>query len=124
MLLSRKLPIAAIVITLASILSASVAGIVVGTTSLQKAEFKALGAISDGRRNQIQTYLEKIKSDLVITSKRPDIVEAFTSFEDAWNYIEGDPMQSLQDRYIHTNPHPVGKKQLLEDAEKERNEQE
>ena len=119
MLLSRKLPIAAIVITLASILSASVAGIVVGTTSLQKAEFKALGAISDGRRNQIQTYLEKIKSDLVITSKRPDIVEAFTSFEDAWNYIEGDPMKSLQDRYIHNNPHPVGKKQLLEDAEKD-----
>ena len=70
MLLSCKLPIAAIVITLASILSASVAGILIGTSSLQKAEFKALGAIADGRRNQIQTYLQKIKSDLVITSKR------------------------------------------------------
>ncbi|MAI44781.1 MAG: hypothetical protein CMB79_02640 [Filomicrobium sp.] len=47
MLLSCKLPIAAIVITLASILSASVAGILIGTSSLQKAEFKALGAVAE-----------------------------------------------------------------------------
>ncbi len=119
MLLSRKLPIAAIVIAITSIIGASTAGIIIGSYGLERAEYRALGSIADGRRNQIQTYLEKIKTDLVITSKRPDVVEALTSFDDAWKYVEGDVTKSLQDRYIHENPHPTGKKQLLLDAEKD-----
>ncbi len=119
MLLSRKLPLSAIALTIVSIIGASTAGIMIGSEGLERAELRALGATADGRRNQIQTYLEKIKTDLIITSKRPDVVEALTSFDDAWQYIEGNVTRSLQARYIHNNPHPTGKKQLLVDAEKD-----
>lgn len=117
MLLSRKLPLVAIAITVISIFAASATGIWVGTDALREAEIRSLGAVADSRRNRIQAYLESIKSDLMITSKRADVAEAVTSFDDAWSYIEGDAMRVLQKRYIHDNPHPVGKKQLFEDAE-------
>ncbi|MFY0612050.1 MAG: methyl-accepting chemotaxis protein [Hyphomicrobiaceae bacterium] len=117
MLLSRKLPVAAIVLTITSIVAASAAGIIVGSRSLEKASFQSLSAVAEGRRNQVQTYLERIASDLEITAGREDVADAVTSFTDAWQFIEGDATKTLQDRYITNNPHPTGKKQLLDDGE-------
>ena len=117
--LSRKLPIAAVILTVASIVLASAAGMIIGSRSLETASLQSLSAIADGRRNQIQTYLERIRTDLVITAQRAEVVEAMTSFTDAWQYIDGEPVQQLQARYIENNPHPTGKKQLLDDAEKD-----
>lgn len=119
MLLSRKLPIFAAALTITSIVAASGAGIIIGSSSLERASYQSLSAIADGRRNQIQTYLEKIRTDLEITASRPDIAEATTSFADAWEFVEGDKVEELQNRYIHNNPHPTGQKQKLDDAEKD-----
>ena len=119
MLLSRKLPIAAISLTVASIVAVSSAGIMVGSQSLEKSFVQTVSAIADGRRNQVQTYLDSIRMDLKITAARPDVAEAITSFSDAWQYIGKQPTKELQDRYIHSNPNPIGKKQLMDDAEKD-----
>ena len=119
MLIARKLPLAAIALTITSIIGASAAGLMIGSNSIEKAEFRTLSALADGRRNQIQTYLEKIKTDLIITAGRQDVAQALASFNTAWNEISGETTQVLQDRYINNNPNPVGKKQLLDDAGKD-----
>lgn len=113
MLLSKKLPVAAAVLTIFALAIASIAAIFIASGSLEKASYEKLSAIADGRRNQLDTYLENIEKDLVTVSSRKDFASAMRSFDKTWTKIEGKPEGELQNRYIHNNSHPVGKKQNL-----------
>lgn len=113
MLLSKKLPLAAAILTILSISIASFAAIYIASNSLEKASFEKLSAIADGRRNQIDTYLNNIEKDLLITSARKDIASAVRSFDKTWDAVGENPLAELQKRYIHDNSHPAGEKQKL-----------
>ena len=119
MLLSRKLPLAAAILTIISIAVASTAGIIIGSRSLEHAAFGTLSAVADGRRNQIELYLKNIEDDLITTSERSDIVDAVKAFTDVWIFVGDKPTEELQKRYIHENPHPIGEKQNLHTAQKD-----
>ncbi len=116
MLLSRKLPLAAAILTIISIAIASTAGILIGSRSLEHAAFGTLSAVADGRRNQIELYLKNIEDDLITTSERSDVVDAVKAFTDVWIFVGDKPTEELQRRYIHENPHPIGEKQNLHTA--------
>lgn len=64
MRLSTKLPLAAAVLTVVSIAVSSLAGIVVSSNSLDTTYRQKLAAIADGRRNQLETYLEATRKDV------------------------------------------------------------
>lgn len=113
MLLSKKLPVAAAILTIFSIAVASIAAIFIASSSLEKASYEKLSAIADGRRNQIDTYLLNIEKELVTVSGRKDIASAMRSFDKTWAKIEGSQKEELQKRYIHDNAHPVGEKHKL-----------
>lgn len=113
MLLSKKLPIAAAILTIFALAIASIAAIFIASGSLEKASYEKLSAIADGRRNQLDTYLGNIEKELVTVSARKDFASAMRSFDKTWAKIEGKPESELQNRYIHNNSHPIGEKQKL-----------
>lgn len=117
MLLSRKLPLAAAILTLVSVGVASMAALWIGSNSLEIAAYEKLDAVADGRRNQIETFLHNIEKDLTAVAARKDVASAATSFAKVWSDVGENPMEELQKRYITDNPNPTGEKHLLNTAE-------
>lgn len=116
MLLSRKLPLAAMVLSVLCIAVVSVASIVIGTDGLTDASNKNLSSLADGRRNQLDTFLSNVEKHLLSTANRDLVGTAMTKFDQAWNQIEGNPLTELQKRYIKDNPNVLGEKHLLNSA--------
>ncbi|MEX3011802.1 methyl-accepting chemotaxis protein [Hoeflea sp. TYP-13] len=80
MLISRKLPLAAALLTVVSIAASSIGGLVISSNAL-KSEYDAkLSAIADGRRNQIETYLEATKKDIEEIAVTPNVAAALNLF--------------------------------------------
>ena len=117
MLLSKKLPITIVSISLLSIAIASSAGLYLGSSSLTAAAYDRLSAVVDGRRNELKAYLDRIKFQLRDVAESATTRQALLDFSIAWPMVEGDKGAELQRRYIKDNPHPTGKKQLLESAQ-------
>ena len=68
---------------------------------------------------KVAHYLDGIQNDLVLTASNPFAVKAVQEFSEAWNVwsiLGGDPQELLKKAYIDDNPHPAGKKHLLEAA--------
>lgn len=117
MLLSRKLPLAAVVLTLVSIGIASSAALWIGSNSLKTASVEKLTAVVAGRQSLIETFLTNVEKDLLAVAGRKDIFSAVTSFGKVWEGIGDKPEQELQRRYITNNPNPIGEKHLLDTAD-------
>ncbi|MCR9135961.1 MAG: methyl-accepting chemotaxis protein [Alphaproteobacteria bacterium] len=119
MLISRKLPLAAAVLTIVSIGAASVASFIISSDIVKEQAYEKLEAVADGRRNQVETYLTGIHKDLRALSNDADVERAFNAFQLNWPLLGANPANELQDRYIDNNPHPVGSKHLLDSAGKD-----
>lgn len=116
MLLSRKLPLAAALLTLISVGVASAISLYVGPRIVTETANEKLGAIASGKRNQIDTFLENIQKDIVAVAERKEIAAALVGFSKVWSDIEGPADEALQKRYVTDNPNPVGQRHLLETA--------
>ncbi|WP_419908118.1 methyl-accepting chemotaxis protein [Hoeflea sp.] len=117
MLISRKLPLAAALLTIVAIGASSVAALVISSNTLERKSYEKLEAVADGRRNQVETFLRTVDKDLNALVGDPEVSNAFSAFKFGWRYMEGDAVTELQKRYIEDNPHPVGEKHLLDSAE-------
>jgi methyl-accepting chemotaxis protein len=116
MLLSRKLPLAAALLTLISVGVASAISLYVGPRIVTQSANEKLGAIASGKSDQIDTFLLNIQKDINAVSERKDVAAALVGFSKVWSDIEGAPEEALQKRYITDNPNPAGQKHLLETA--------
>lgn len=114
--ISKKLPIAAAVLTLVTVGVASIASYMVASHHLSAKSDEKLQAIADGRRNQIESYLASIQTDIVRMSKDEQTANAFVQMNSAWGLMSGDKMAELQKRYITDNPNPIGEKHKLDTA--------
>ena len=117
MLISRKLPLAAALLTIVAIGASSVAALVISSNTLERKAYEKLEAVADGRRNQVETYLKTIEKDLKTLVADPEVGNAFSAFKFGWRYMEGDAVTELQKRYIDDNPHPAGQRHLLDTAD-------
>lgn len=117
MLISRKLPIAAAILTTVCVGVTSFASLSVSSHFLEAKSVAQLQAVADGRRNQVSTYLNSIKSDLDTIAKTEKTISSFAGFTYRFNGVAGEKMQELQSRYITNNPNPTGEKDLLDTAE-------
>lgn len=117
MLLSRKLPLTGALLTIFSIAVASAIGIYFGSIGIEKSAIQKLEAIVDGRKNQIETYLESIEKEVIATSQRKDVVAGLAAFNKVFEQVEGNKKEELQRRYITENPFPTGSKHDLITAE-------
>jgi methyl-accepting chemotaxis protein len=116
MKLSVKLPLAAAVITLASIGVISAIGVSINSNFLQELSGEKLQAIADGRRNQLRTYLDSIKDDVVRMAEAEGTILAVGSLQFAWTKIYEDQKEELQRRYIVENSHDANQRDKLDDA--------
>jgi methyl-accepting chemotaxis protein len=116
MLISRKLPLAAAVMTIVSIGVASVAALQIASGALGAKSAETLVAIADGRRNQVQTYLASVEQDLLATSQNNLLRIALEGFKFDWGFLGDGVTAELQKRYITDNPNPAGERQKLDTA--------
>lgn len=114
--ISKKLPIAAAILTIITVGVASMASYMVASHHLAVKSDEKLQAIADGRRNQIESYLGTIQTDLTRMSKDEHTANAFIQMSSAWGLMPGDKTAVLQKRYITDNPNPIGEKHKLETA--------
>ena len=118
MLLSRKLPLAAALLTIVSIGVASTASFQIASGALDSKTSATLEAIADGRRNQVQTYMANLEQDLVATSQNNLLRIALEGFKYDWGFLGLDVSQELKRRYITDNPFGDGERRKYDTAQK------
>jgi methyl-accepting chemotaxis protein len=112
MKISRKLPIAAAVLTIVTVATSSIASLVVSSNLVEQKAGEKLQAVVDGRRNQVETYLASIHDDITSFSTSENAAAAAKAFAFGWGGVVkgGDRQTVLQKRYIEDNPNPVGER--------------
>ena len=116
MLISRKLPLAAAVLTIVSIGVASTASLMIASGTVRQEAQEKLEAVADGRRNALEIYLQSVLQDLGTQALSKNTISALNSFMAAWNVSGDNAQEEMQRRYITDNPNEVGKKDLLDTA--------
>lgn len=116
MRISKKLPLAAVSLTLFAILVGAATSLSISTKFLQESAQEKLQAIADGRRNQLETYLQAIEDDVRSISTNALSIRAVDKFAFYFPYAGDDPKVELQRRYITDNPHPLGERHKLDSA--------
>ena len=111
MLLSRKLPIAAAVLTIVSISAASIVSLQIASGALEAKTMEKLEAIADGRRNQLETFLANLQQDLTATSQNNLMRIALEGFKYDWGFLGEGAAEELKRRYVSENPFPAGERQ-------------
>ncbi|TFE98661.1 hypothetical protein B5M44_09305 [Shinella sumterensis] len=119
MRISRKLPLAAAVLTLLSIGAASAVSLIVSAETVTDQVMQKLEATADGRRNEARAYLEGMKLDLISMASAMPTTQAFYGFAGAWGALGAEPSKELHKRYIADNPNPPSERYLLDTAKKD-----
>lgn len=112
--LSRKIPI---VIIAAAAISAILLTLF-AVYEFEEYSERNLGVSFDAqtklRLSEIELYFNDISSDLRIVAESPMTQKALLAYARAWKMTEGNPESTLQEKYITTNPYPIGSKHLLD----------
>ena len=80
MLIFRKLPLAAAILTVVSIAASSAGGLFISSNALKQEYQEKLSAIADGRRNQLETYLDSAHKDVDEIAVTHDVAAALNLF--------------------------------------------
>lgn len=118
MLISRKLPLAAALLTIVSIGASSMVSLQIGASALNQKIVEKLEAVVDGRRNQLETFLANLEQDLEATSQNNLMRIALEGFKYDWGFLGADVTPELKRRYITENPFPEGERQKYDTAQK------
>jgi methyl-accepting chemotaxis protein len=116
--ISRK--ILALMIT-ASVLGSAITGALIVTQAkehLMVSLTQKMEALRDAKKGEVEAYFNTIKDNLAITAHNEETIRTIKEFQSAWFELglEGNPKQTLHKLYIDSNPNPVGKKDMLDDA--------
>ena len=114
--ISKKLPIAAAILTLITVGVTSVTSYMVASEYLSLKSDEKLQSIADGRRNQVESYLDSIEIDIRRMSTDEQAASAFIRMFQSWSMMSGNKTVELQKRYITDNPNPLGEKHKLDTA--------
>lgn len=118
MLISRKLPMAAALLTIMSIGASSIVSLQIGSSAVNEKIVEKLEAVVDGRRNQLETFLANLQQDLTATSQNNLMRIALEGFKYDWGFLGADVSPELKRRYITENPFPAGERQKYDTAQK------
>lgn len=88
----------------------------VSASNIEEQAEERLSALAKVRSDDLSHYLESIVQDLTVTAGSPFVQTALEDFDAAWKTGEGDVATTLQNAYIHDNPHPLGEKDALMSA--------
>lgn len=116
MKISKKLPLAAVSLTVLAITVGTITSLTVSGQFLKEGAAEKLQAIADGRRNQLETYLTAIEDDMKSLATIELTIRAADKFGYYFEYAGDNPQEELRNRYVNDNPHPEGEKHLLDTA--------
>lgn len=108
-----------IVIVALALIAAFTTGMVAYTHSergMRAAAESKLLALLQSRKNTLDSYFTMVNEDLRLLAVSPLVRDALRKFKGNWNEQGDIPMDRLQRLYITNNPHPIGKKDSLDDA--------
>ncbi len=88
MLISRKLPLAAAILTVVSIAASSAGALFISSNALKQEYQEKLSAIADGRRNQLETYLDGARKDVDEIAVTHDVAAALNLFGIGLSMVE------------------------------------
>ena len=112
--ISRKLPL--VIATLCVVASVSVA--IVSYLDFRRNIFQqsqeSLEVLTESRADALVTWFENLGGDVSALGRDPTVVSAVNAFNSSFNLMIDSA--GLQQAYIANNPHPVGQKQLLDQA--------
>ncbi|MFI4984136.1 MAG: methyl-accepting chemotaxis protein [Rickettsiales bacterium] len=113
----------AVKLPLAFVCAALITGGAVAYTSKQHATTSAMNMVTadfkiyvDTKKNEMETLLKSVDSDLYIQATNPLVVHAIKEFAPSYEKLN-EPMNHLQTAYISNNSHPTGEKNQLMYAE-------
>ena len=114
--ISHKIPL---MVAVAAILT----GAIVGTITYIRSEQTVLTGVENkmtallkARENALKAYLSSLLEDQHLFGTNPYTAQAIKEFTAAWNEIPENHTKTLHKLYIDENPHPIGQKDKLEDA--------
>ena len=114
--IATKLPL--IIVTLCLAVSSAIG--VLGYFSFQRTILsevqKSYQIVTEERRAALQAWFDEIGDDIVDIGQNPSVADAITGLGNVFGVMMDDPTAYLQAAYIDTNPHPVGQKDLLDQA--------
>ncbi len=106
MLLSKKLALAAVLISVASIGIARFASLQLSSSALAKKTVEKIEAVADGRRNQLETYLANVELDISSLAQGALATNAASARGDARLY-EREGLVPLREEPHPRSGHPV-----------------
>lgn len=114
--ISTKLPL--VILGSAMIVGSGIgfASYLTARSSISEMSQDHLQASAEVARDEFTKYLEAIERDLHAVATNPVTGQAISDFSGAWHGLQ-HPMQTLQAAYIGNNPHALGEKHLLDQAD-------
>ena len=116
MRLSRKLPLAAAILTVASIGLSTAVSLTIASRQVQSQTTETLRAFADDRKLDLDRLLAGIDKDLMLTAANPETIDALKEFTTTLDKQGPDALKAAQAAYVTANPNPAGKHDLLDAA--------
>lgn len=114
--LAFRIPAGAALVSIAIAAAISLLSYQGASHMLQREAGQRLATSVAGRARALETWFNRLQSDLQLLSHEPTIAIALERFGAAWGAIQGDPGTYLQGLYIDGNPNPIGQKDKYDAA--------
>lgn len=113
-----KLPIVIILLTVCSVVATGVLSFMHSEEALQKAAYNQLAAVREGRKAELERYLDTIKYDLINVATSSMAVDGVNKLQAQWKVLQDktNAKEYLQNSYITKNPNQVGERHKLDNA--------
>lgn len=115
MKIKYKLPFFIITCTILVALSIGIMSLITVRQSVTFAIDQRSATLLTEKKIQLEELFKSLQEETKFIAQDGDTLEAFEGFKQAWE-LEKLTTTYLQDRYIHQNPNPLGKKHYLIDA--------
>jgi methyl-accepting chemotaxis protein len=116
MKLAKKIPLLVVVPAVCAVFLLGIFSYMRSSSALQDAAFEKLGALGASRTSVIGTYLDDVKTDLLLTAASDEIINAMEDFTTGWDILGVGVENELKRLYIKDNPFPKGQKEDLHQA--------
>jgi len=116
---AHKLPIVIGAVALMAALGVAAGAYWISSEIVRAESLNRLAAVSRAKAQRLDSYLDLIEEDVVLTARAQTTLEALNTFKSAYHAINttDDVTKVLQDAFITNNPNPTGQKHLLDSAE-------
>ena len=111
--LAVKLPLALIALTALTLVVTGSIAYRDARTALMAAGTARLETVVAARQDQIATWFDTLRSDLLGQAGSGGTQKAAREFVLGWSKIEGDPAAYLTEHYVTGNPNPEGARHLM-----------